>query len=216
MDASASTTTNRARRLGFAVWGVIILLELALDLAGRANLVDRIPAAITFTSGAASFAAGVWLSFGLQPPPASFGDSVRQTVVRLGMPLFAMFTGTFLARTAVEAAAFAGMSPTRTPSEAFVINEYRSKWGELSAGVSFGPGKREVDVEITPDLFYRLEPYRAPGRDCLVLSTETGRWGVRRSMLPRRLFDDRIGVDRYVKCAQQPPERVNVVPSDEV
>jgi hypothetical protein len=128
-------------------------------------------------------------------------------MAHIGTPIFALAIGTFLARTSVEAASFVGLSPLSTPTEAVVVGLGSQKWGQHSATVSFGPGTRKVDVEVTPDLYYRLEPYRAPGRDCLELTTETGRWGFRRTMLPRRFFDDPISASQYVQCARKQPRR---------
>jgi hypothetical protein len=203
MDALASATTNKAKPLNRAVvfaLVAVVLLVLVIDLGERANLVDPIPFSLTFASGAAFFAVGVWLSFRLRPP-AYYGP-VRRVMAHISAPIFAFFIGTFLARTAAEAAAFAGLSPIDTPSEAIVVGKSSGKWGQYNATVSFGPTTRDVHVEITTDLYDRLEPYRAPGRDCLELSTQKGRWSMRRTMLPRRFFDDPIGADHYVQCQQ--------------
>jgi hypothetical protein len=124
-------------------------------------------------------------------------------MAHIGAPIFALFMGTFLARTIVEAAAFARLSPVSIPAEAVVTGKSSGKWGQYSATVSFGSATRDVHVEITTDLYDRLEPYRAPGRDCLELSMETGRWGIRRTMLPRRFFDRPIGADHLVQCSQE-------------
>lgn len=207
MDAVSTDTAIAAKPLSRAV-GIglllVIALVLVLDLGERANLVDPIPLPITLASGAAFFAAGVWLSLKLRPP-AYYGP-VSRAMARIAAPIFALAIGTFLARTAVEAAAFAGLHPVGTPSEALVTGKGSQKWGQHSVTVSFGPAARDIDVEVAADLFDRLEPYRAPGRDCLTLSIETGRWGIRRTMLPRRFFDEPVGADQYVQCAQ-PPSR---------
>jgi hypothetical protein len=203
MDALSSATTSTAKPLTGAVRIILVvtvLLVLAVDLGERANLVDPIPLALSFASGAVFFAAGVWLSFRLSPP--SYYGAVRRVMAHVGAPLFALFIGTFLARTAVEAAAFVDLNPSSTPSEALVVGKSSGKWGQHTATVSFGPATRDIDVEITTDLYDRLEPYRAPGRDCLALSTEMGRWSIRRTMLPRRFFDDPISADHYVQCAR--------------
>jgi len=106
MDALATAPTDTAEPLSRTVRALIVgvvVLVLALDLGERATLVDPIPLPLTFASGAAFFAAGVWLSFRLRPP--TYYGPVRRLMAHIGAPIFALFMGTFLARTIVEAAA---------------------------------------------------------------------------------------------------------------
>src|SRR4051794_40762294 len=99
----------------------LLVLVLAVDLGERATLVDPIPFALKFIAGAIGFGSGCWLSFQLMHAPSPM-DGLRRTLGLLGLPVFALVMGTFLARAAVEALAFAGLAPVSSPIEAQVIS----------------------------------------------------------------------------------------------
>ena len=201
MDATVQTTTpdRRLARTTRILVFVAIAIVFALGAGLRATLVDPIPLPMTFFAGAAGFGAGCWLIVKLMKIPSS-QDRWKRTLGLIAMPIFGLLIGTFLARVAVEAVAFAGLDPPETPIQAHVENGGLGRYGGQYAEVSFGPGTRSVYVEISSDLYDQLDPTRAPGRDCIVLAVQTGRLGLRRTMLPRRFFDDPIGEDHYRRC----------------
>ena len=201
MDANVLAKTNDGLPLGLSTRIIVLVfvgLILLLGSVERANLVDPIPLALTVGSAAIGLGGGAWLSFKIRPP--SYMGTLRRTLAHVAIPIFAAFMATFLARVGVEAAAFAGLRPTGRPIEAQVTSKYRQRIGPTVAEVSFGPGTRTVDIPVSAELYGRLEPWRQPGRDCLDLTVELGRWGLRRAMLPRRFLDDPIGVDHYEQC----------------
>ena len=130
----------------------------------------------------------------------SYMGAFRRTMGRLAAPIFGAVIGTFFARAAVEAFDFAGLNPPEMPVAAHVDSAGLERAGGQFAEVSFGPGTRSIYVEISSDLYNHLDPIRAPGRDCIVLSVQIGRFGLRRTMLPRRFLDDPIGQDHYRRC----------------
>jgi hypothetical protein len=153
---------------------------------------------MTVVIAAIGFGGGLWLCLRMRFP--SYMGGFRRALGRLAMPIFCALIATFFARVAVEHAAFVGLRPVEAPVEAQVLSAGLERNGGQFASVSFGPRTRSVDVEISPELYDRLDPIRAPGRDCMILSVETGRFGLRRTMLPRRWFDKPIGVDHYKTC----------------
>ena len=200
MTFGISKASPAASVLPIAIFG-LLSLALALDLGERATLVDPIAPEITIASVAVSVAAGVWLGLNVKPP--AYMGQLRRTIAQIGLPIIFAVAGSFLARVAVETVAFAGLKPSDGPITAFVTNKASGKWGQRSAFVSFGLGTREVEIPITSALDDQLQPWRAPGRDCLSLTVETGRWGIRRTMLPRKFFDDPYDTDRYRPCGRQ-------------
>jgi hypothetical protein len=176
----------------------IVLIVVALSLIDPASLVDPIPPPLTVMSAAAGLAGGIWLSLRMRFP--SYMGAIRRALGRMAAPIFGAMIATFFARVGVEAAGFVGLNPAETHIQAHVLSRGLERSGGQFAQVYFGPGTRSVYVEISSDLYDQLDPIRAPGRDCIVLSIQTGRFGLRRTMLPRRFFEDPIGEDHYRRC----------------
>ena len=188
-----------SRGAGVALLGVALLATL-IELLDRATLVDPIPLPLTFASAAIGFAGGIWLALGMRFP--SYIGGFRRALGRITMPIFGAIVATFFVRVAVERVAFVGLSPTETLVEAHVESAGQERNGGQFASVSFGPGTRSVNVEISPELFDQLLPFRASRQDCIMLSVQEGRFGLRRTMLPRRWFDKPISEDHYRKTCQ--------------
>ncbi|HSG34769.1 MAG TPA: hypothetical protein VLA37_09550, partial [Sphingomonadaceae bacterium] len=109
----------------------------------------------------------------------------------------ALFFAIFLARTAYEELKFRGAQTTSTFEEATVFDK-DTRW-KRSAGVTFGPNTRDIFVRIDADVYSSLDPWRRPGRDCLLLEVQTGRDGVRRAIGPNFL-EPALGIDSHRIC----------------
>ena len=121
-------------------------------------------------------------------------------IVAIGCaPLFGAAIGSYCARLAFEFAHFQGADVTLETVEAQVLG-LNSKW-ETSANVRVGANGREIFIDVTPELYERLDPYRHPGRDCLKLDAEIGRDGVMRLIVPAKWLDASLSVDRLVRCS---------------
>ncbi len=196
-ERDARAPISRGARI--ALLGVV-LLAILVELLDRATLVDPIPLPLTFVSAAIGFAGGIWLGLRMRFP--SYMGGFRRVLGRLTTPIFGAIIATFFVRVVVERAAFVGLRPTETFAEARVESAGLERNGGQFALVSFGPRTRSVYVEISPELFDRLEPFRASRHDCIMLPVQQGRFGVRRTMLPRRWFDKPIGEDHYKRACQ--------------
>ena len=121
----------------------------------------------------------------------------RSVLVIIVLPFLALFFATFLVRLAYEETKFRGAQTTSAFEKANVISK-SSKW-RRSARVNFGYSTRDIYVPINRQAHSRLEPWREPGRDCLVLQVQTGRDGVRRAIVPVFL-EPPVGIDSYRLC----------------
>lgn len=158
----------------------------------RGALIDPLPLIATILGALAGGALGVLLVLTIRPDRA--------------WPFFCLMvcapiTGGIVAahhiRIGAELAAFAGANVTRFERPAVI--ESVGGGARSYAMLRLEPGARSIRVRITPDLAVRLDPRRAPGRDCLMLKVETGRRGVRRTEVPA-LFDPAWDVDRLLPC----------------
>ncbi len=182
-----------SRGAGVALLGLVLLATL-IELLERATLVDLIPLPLTLVSASIGFVGGVWLALRMRFP--SYMGEFRRGLGRTAVPIFGAILATFFVRVAVERVAFVGLNPTPTLLEAHIESAGQERNGGQFASVSFGPGTRSVDVEISPELFDQLLPFRASRQDCMMLPVQEGRFGLRRTMLPRRWFDKPIGEDQ--------------------
>jgi hypothetical protein len=114
------------------------------------------------------------------------------------MPFLGAFLGSYGARTAFEINSIYAYNSVPTAIAARV-NSMSSRYG-FSATVQSHDNAREVSVEIDGALYSRLEPYRHPGRDCIYLPVQIGRDGVKRYILPAKLFDEPISAGHYSLC----------------
>jgi hypothetical protein len=168
----------------------------AIALLQRANLVDPSPVWTTGLGAVVGFSIGAWLSVRVYRN-AGENLSRRQMLGLFALPLLAIFFGTFSARFLFEAAAFGGIDGPSVNALGTVASK-DTKW-QNKATISLGPNGRHVQVRTAPELYSTLEPWRSPGRDCLKLTIETGRWGVRRVILPNYL-DRAWGLEHYQPC----------------
>jgi len=93
---------------------------------------------------------------------------------------------------------FAGVEPLEIQSTGSIVGMSAGKSG-LRAIVKMSPDSREIWVGVTSDLFDRLDAVRYPGRDCLKMTVQTGRFGIRRAVVPRH-FGHQIDLDQLESC----------------
>jgi hypothetical protein len=193
----------------FGLLGAVSLSFLALILAEyglrRHALIDPIPPALL--AGSILVGAGIGTCAGvlmarLPSPP---GDDFRMGIAIFFFPFLFAFGTAYQAYLAAELAHFYAYPVTRYEDNAKVIGMDRSRYGNRFAYVSLGPSLLDTQVRIDDAVYTKLDPWRAPGRDCLRVEVETGRNGVRRMVLPSA-FDDPFGLGRLVPCAGRYPE----------
>jgi hypothetical protein len=172
----------------------------------RSTLVDPIDPRLRFLCGSAFFGLGAWWSWRLSKLKSAQPGWTRMAGL-LAIPIFAIFIGTYFARAAVGFVAFAGLNPPVTTEEAHVTDFRYGRYGGYFATASLGPGAREFEMKISSELYDALDPWRQPGRDCIVIRVQTGRAGIRRTMLPNLLFDEPISLDHYRNCSGRPSDR---------
>ncbi|MEO7739214.1 MAG: hypothetical protein ABIS10_07955 [Novosphingobium sp.] len=112
-------------------------------------------------------------------------------------PFVMIFIGLYVANLAFEFCAFYNFPTTTTQVKAKVV--YVNNKQQNQADVDFGIGAGDTNVWINHDLYAKLQPWKFPGRDCLLLSVQTGRWGLRRVLFPN-FFDRPLGMERYRLC----------------
>jgi uncharacterized membrane protein len=186
-SSSARKRTSWAVLLGLAVLVAPIQLH-------RGALLDPIP--LPYTVLAAILGALLGLALALRVYPALVATQrIRGHVAVLALPVLGLLLATAYARLAVEMIAFA-QSPVRQEVVAARVLDT----GNLRLGgheVSIRPGGRKLQVRISTALYDRLARSAAPL--CLRLDVQTGRGGVRRTMLPA-LLDAPWGTDRLTPC----------------
>jgi hypothetical protein len=192
------TAGDRPGRRERAIVVSVLLVLLAIACLQRRHLLNHIDPYLTFAGGIAGLLLGLCCALLLRNVPTQQSEFRRAvgylTIVALGIPI-----GTYLARELVETVAFFAVSPHATVIEAPVLRKRRGRyWGHTATFVENDEG-REVDVNVTSELYERLQPYSAPARDCLVIRVETGRYGLRRSSLPN-FFDAPFGVEHFRRC----------------
>src|SRR5262249_1676508 len=143
------------------------------------------------------FAAGIY--FVVRNQAALAAKGWRGNVAVLVAPFLSLVLAAYLGRMGYEAIGFAGATPAAAEGRAPIIDTDLTRSGSHIAVVTTGPGTRELRVNVTRDLYSRLDAYRHPGRDCLILTVQTGRYGIRRALLPTVLTRG-VDVDRLVPC----------------
>ncbi|MBN8845916.1 MAG: hypothetical protein J0H88_21975 [Sphingomonadales bacterium] len=180
----------------------VVVLNLAIH--DRA-LVDPIPWIFRGIGVLAGLAFGMMASIGLaRRPNKNFG--AKEIITCVGLLGFAAVTGSYYARFAYETFSFLGQTPTSYSQWVVVEQKDGPRRRSLAYSATITPidGGREISVPIDEELYDRLEPYREPGRDCLVLDGESTPQGVRRVRVPTKLFDTLVGVRQYRPCAEAP------------
>lgn len=197
--AEPQSSNQRKVKLGPIKKCVVVILALAIIapiLFRRSELVDPIPFGITFFAALISFTAGIYIFVWLKRRSTVSMD-FRNYIGMLALPFFCVFAGTYYARLFVETIAFLDVNAVHNQVVAPVVMKSgrRTFW----ASVVPDPTARTLQINVTEELYSRLDPYRSPGRDCIVIDVETGRRGIRRTQLPTA-FDTGFGLDRLVSC----------------
>lgn len=153
----------------------------------RSALVTSIPYVWTLTGIIIGLAFGGCCSWVIAELGPMDGKEFGHLFTICLLPIFGAFLGTFGARTVFEATSFWGYQSEKAEMLA-EVKSIGSKRG-YTAEIEAYPGARNIWVDVDSDLYSRLDPYRQPGRDCLLLPVEIGRNGVRRFVIPARFFD---------------------------
>jgi hypothetical protein len=160
----------------------------------RGELIDALPSWATIAAAAAGGAACIYLLILLDPWLKKQRDWQEYVGIAM-MPVLSAMLATFYLRTTVETVAFTGAETQIETVEAEVTGQGR-RW----VYVRTDHDARTLRIRADSDLRAQLDPLRAPGRDCLRIRVETGRWGIRRTLIPA-LFDRAFGTDHLVPCS---------------
>ncbi|UKK85660.1 hypothetical protein L7H23_06010 [Sphingopyxis sp. BSN-002] len=200
----AARTRKRWFWAVIALFSVTATLELALhDHA----LVDPPPDILRAAAAAVGLTFGILAARSLMSRP-NLEVGLRQILAFIVLPLLAATAGSYYARLAYEMAMFVGREPVSYSQWVVVkgIDGAGRRSLNYSATVLPLDGSREITVPIDEDLYFELEPYREPGRDCLILEGETSSSGIRRVHVPTKLLDTLIGMRQYRPCATAPAD----------
>lgn len=154
------------------------------------------PLAYAIAFDAAGLVAGLYFVWRMQDQLKSRGASGYLAVI--GMPVMTIVAASFGGRALYEAIGFTGVTPTDITVNAPVVDMTSGRSGRRAI-IKVDPASREIWVDVTSGLFSRLDAYRHPGRDCLKLHVQAGRFGIRRAIVPGFLNDD-VDVDRFGAC----------------
>ena len=206
-DVTASPAANGVapRKRAIALLTIFVFLSLLMaSLLHGDELVDHLPLPYEIACGVLGLVVGLY--FVVKAQDRFKAQGFRGYLAVLVAPIIAVVLGTYVGRLAYETMGFAGAAVTDTRVDAPIIDMSSGRSG-LHAIVTIGLGSREIRASVTRDLYDQLDAYRHPGRDCLVLTVQTGRYGMRRAVLPG-LFEKAVDVDRLKKCpatAASPP-----------
>ena len=180
-------------------WPLLAAATLALSpvVLHRTSLIDPIPPLHTMLAGMIGF--GIGFCFAARIEAKHGAKSMRERIGLLAIPIFMVPLATYYARLAHEAAAFANVASRPILIPARVTQKSHRGFIEW-AWVQSGPGARQLQIRVSPEVHDALEPHRAPGRDCLLLDAEVGRRGMRRAHAPL-FFEEGLGRDRLTSCA---------------
>lgn len=195
------TRSPRSKAVAVAVLVVIPLL-LAEAAFHRGALIDHIPFALTLAGTTCGFLGGLGMDVLISRSKAR-ERAFRFAVAMAGVPIFGGLVGSYYARVAYEFIAFTGYISQHTTLTAPVTSISTGRSGPAAYVVPY-EGARELRVRISSALYDRLEPIRMPGRDCLTLSIEIGRNGVKRAILPA-WFNTSMGSGQWVQCPGYSP-----------
>ena len=182
----------RSKWLAVVVIGAIFLAVIT----DPDSLVERVPIPYAVATGILGFGGGLYAVIRIDPPLEKRGW--RGYVAIIGLPFIALFIASLLGRRAFETAAFAGFAPSERTVEAPIVAMMSGKSGP-HADVKIEPTSREIRVPVSHDLYGRLDAHRYPGRDCLTLTVQTGRFGVRRALIPAPLSGG-LGPEQLRPC----------------
>ncbi len=209
MNDGTSPTGRRKSIIAAATGAICLVCE---PLFHRGTLIDHIPAFWTGVGVVLGVVAGIGLVVTITRSRAIMDrlrnatdfQRFRHAMGMLFLLIIGGVVGGYYARVAVEQNSFLGYDAKRSQLQAVVTGISNGRGGPF-ANLQPYAGARELQARIDDDLYSRLDPYRQPGRDCLILSVETGRGGVKRTLLPAA-FDTRLGTERWVKCDGYPTD----------
>jgi len=182
----------RSKWLPIIIAGAVLLAVIT----DPDSLVERVPIPYAVVIGVLGFGGGLYAVIRINPPLEKRGW--RGYLAIIALPFIALFIASLLGRMAFETAAFAGVAPSQMNVEAPIVDMISGRSGP-HAEVKIEPASREFRVSVTHDLYARLDAYRYPGRDCLTLTVQTGRFGVRRALIPAPLSRG-LGPDHLHPC----------------
>ena len=182
-------------------WLALIVVGLAVltVLTDSDGLVDRVPILYAIATGLLGFGGGLYGAYQLLPQLETQGW--RGYVAVITLPLLAVYFASEMGRFAFEKAAFAAFQPSEIAVEAPFVDMSSGRSGP-HAYVKIGPTSRRIRVSVTGDLYARLDAFRYPGRDCLTLKVQTGRFGVRRALIPAPLSGG-FGTEQFHPCPSE-------------
>ena len=167
--------------------GLIVLLCGAFPFVFRLihgnELVDYVPLLFAIVSGGLGFIGGLFIDVKFQARFKARGW--RGYVAICVLPIIAVLFGSYVGRLVYEMIGFAGITPTEVRTAAPIIGMSAGKSGPFAI-VKLDPTSREIWASVTYEVLARLDAHRHPARDCLILAVQTGRFGIRRVILPGR------------------------------
>ena len=186
-----------ARKRGIAIIVVVVFLFFEAMSHGT-QLVYPLPTPWRPLIQMAGFVAGIPLAAAMANRPLQM-SGIRKILAVISVPIFCMIIASYYSRRAVEAYAFLNVTPVEKQIPAPIVNMSSGR-GADTATVLPDPAAREISVYVTNELWLRLDAYRHPGRDCLILTEQAGRRGIKRLKLPG-LFGEEIGTVAFRQCS---------------
>lgn len=199
------STHHREMRLVFFFTSLLILYELF----DRYALIEPVPFRWTVIGIIAGVAVGARMSYVVWHILSQRNIGVfKRGAVAVSMPIILGVVGFSSALKTYEAVHFAFYEPESTTIVTKVLSKRLTKIGIFRATILPYAGAREIQVNVVGDLYSQLSPWRRRGRDCLVLTSQIGRDGVKRIVAPN-FFDDYIGWSSWSECYNK--ARINLL-----
>ncbi len=189
------TLTPTRRRMRLALLLAVVLFFLSLMREG--TIVTETPPVLKGCVVLAGLICGAVAAFHIFIQAEAFGDR-KSVLVLAGMPVFTAVLFMYGFRLAEEALGFVNFAATIRIIPAEVTGASNGKSGPMAYATPFS-GAREINLRATPELLIKLDPVRVPGRDCLLIPLETGRFGIQRTFSPIP-FGRKIGVEALQPC----------------
>jgi hypothetical protein len=164
----------------------------------KGTLEENIPWWLIGIGVLVGLAAGLGLCAVIFKSGAKPFERTRSGLGMIAAPIFGAVLGSYYARVGFEYWHFAFYQPQKRIVLALITEASNGRGGPF-AHAATSPVGRDMMIDISGDLLDHLDPIRQPGRDCLWLSEEVGREGVRRVILPNK-FDQGLGLDHLRRC----------------
>ncbi|MEQ7874721.1 hypothetical protein ABDK56_12030 [Sphingomonas sp. ASV193] len=198
-DASAKET-RRASPLVLILLGLFLLFSV---IGNQGALIGSVPLAARFAGVTVSLFVGLWLSKLCAAPDTD--PQWKRVLTHVAIPLFCVAAGVPVTRALLVFAAFTGMPPP-TIVDAQVTSHRVARNGEHMttesiATITLGRDGPFMDVRVSQDLDLQLDPYYHPGRDCLAVGIQQGRWGLKLARIPASLLTPPLDLRSYRRCA---------------